>query len=184
MSGLIGFTLSLFLFLSIAVLRVCIEDRRSFAESRRACTGEYRRFVGRGVYRRFAGSDVVGGVGRLSLVSFRFVAASVRVRPPASSCDWRSCGWMHVRMYGWWWGGSNYQETQTKWQPNHDIVWFSRLQFTTTKLCKVFSGCIKWFITIFNTCWPVQVGQSCWRGNLGRTGQCCHFVQWLSAAWM
>jgi len=75
------------LFLSVAALRVCVEDRHLFTESRRACTGEYRRFVSRGVYRRFAGSDIVRSVGRLSLVSFRFVAASVRVHPPESSYD-------------------------------------------------------------------------------------------------
>ena len=72
------------LFLSIAALRVCVEDRHSFTESRRACTGDS---PDRGVYRRLAGSDIVRSVGRLSLVSFRFVATSVRVHPPASSYD-------------------------------------------------------------------------------------------------
>ena len=108
MSGLIGFTLSLFLFLSIAVLRVCIEDRRSFAESRRACTGEYRRFVGRGVYRRFAGSDIVRSVGRLiaRFVSFRrrfgegapsgVVVRLAELRLDARANVWMMMGWLQL----------------------------------------------------------------------------------------
>jgi len=33
------------LFLSIAALRVCVEDRHSFTESRRACTGDSRDWI-------------------------------------------------------------------------------------------------------------------------------------------